>query len=73
MAIALAMAMASPNECRLSTMSPSYPRVTRDTAYCRSGGVLAQLSQLAPFYDDFRGVQADNSESDQWGAIVNRL
>jgi hypothetical protein len=34
---------------------------------------LAQLSQLALPDDDFRWSQGDKRESNQWGAIANRL
>jgi hypothetical protein len=34
---------------------------------------LAQLSQLAVRIDDFGGVKAQKRESDQRGALANRL
>src|SRR6266478_6327090 len=45
-----------------------------DAAQCaKSDRLLAQLSQLAPSKVDFGGVQGCKTESNQWGAIANRL
>jgi TRAP-type mannitol/chloroaromatic compound transport system substrate-binding protein len=43
-----------------------------ERAYLNSRS-LAQLSQLAPSKVDFGGVQGCKTESNQWGAIANRL